>query len=182
MLTNNLTKINSNYFDLFRLPLQFNIDQKLLAIRFYELQQQFHPDQCINKSVKDKKWFVEQCALINQAWQILREPLSRAVYILSLYGFDIDNEAYSLNKDVSFLTEQLELREECEQIEQQLNEIILNNFITKIDKLISKFIVQIEHQMNFKKWEQAIKTVQKLQFLTKLRHHLDNLENRLFDF
>ncbi|WWO99820.1 MAG: Fe-S protein assembly co-chaperone HscB [Candidatus Dasytiphilus stammeri] len=181
MLVNNITDFSSNYFALFGLPVQFNIDQKLLTMRYYELQQQFHPDHGINKSAIEKKKFLERCALINKAWQVLRQPLSRAVYILSLYGFEICNESSSIT-DLSFLKEQLELREECEKIEEQLNEVILNNFITKIENLVQKIIVQIEQEMQYQKWEQAVKTVQKLNFLTKLRNHLDDLENRLFDF
>ncbi|WWP00032.1 MAG: Fe-S protein assembly co-chaperone HscB [Candidatus Dasytiphilus stammeri] len=179
MLVDNLTNFDStNYFDLFGLPVRFDLDQKLLAMRFYKLQQQFHPDN--NKSAIEKNICLKRCALINKAWQILRHPLSRSLYILSIYGFDIGNE--SSITDLSFLNEQLKLREECEKIEQQLNEVILNNFINKINTLVSKLTVQIEKQMEYQKWDEAVKTVQKLQFLTKLRHHLDDLENRLFNF
>ncbi|WWO97429.1 MAG: Fe-S protein assembly co-chaperone HscB [Candidatus Dasytiphilus stammeri] len=183
MLVDNLTNFYSNnYFDLFGLPVKFDLDQKLLAMRCYELQQQFHPDHCINnKSAIEKKICLERCAFINKAWQILRQPLSRAVYILSIYGFDIIGNESSIT-DLSFLNEQLQLREECEKIEQQLNEVTLNNFINKINTLVSTLTVQIEKQMEYQKWEEAVKTVQKLQFLTKLRHHLDELENRLFNF
>ncbi|WWO98791.1 MAG: Fe-S protein assembly co-chaperone HscB [Candidatus Dasytiphilus stammeri] len=172
--------LSTNYFEIFRLPVGFDIDEKLLATRFYELQQKFHPDHWINKSATEKKFFLERCALINKAWQVLRKSFSRSEYLLSLYGFNICNEQSCT--DIRLLKEQLELREECEKVEQELNEVRLNNFVRKIDNLISTFTIQIEKEMGSQQWKSAVNTLQKLKFLNKLRHHLDELENRFFDF
>lgn len=47
---------------------------------------------------------------------MLRHPLMRMEYLLSLHGFDPANEQYTA-RDIAFLMEQLELREELDEIE-----------------------------------------------------------------
>ncbi|MDI5303979.1 Fe-S protein assembly co-chaperone HscB, partial [Salmonella enterica subsp. enterica serovar Anatum] len=41
---------------------------------------------------------------INQAWQTLRHPLTRAEYLLSLHGFDLASEQHTV-RDTAFLME-----------------------------------------------------------------------------
>ncbi|WP_255584478.1 Fe-S protein assembly co-chaperone HscB, partial [Citrobacter sp. Colony322] len=85
--------------------------------RFQDLQRQYHPDKFASGSQAVQLAAVSQSATINQAWQTLRHPLMRAEYLLSLHGFDIRNEQHTV-RDTAFLMEQLELREELDEIEQ----------------------------------------------------------------
>ncbi|WP_410172794.1 Fe-S protein assembly co-chaperone HscB, partial [Klebsiella michiganensis] len=39
---------------------------------------------------------LQQSATINQAWQTLRHPLTRAEYLLSLHGFDLASEQHTV--------------------------------------------------------------------------------------
>lgn len=105
-----------DYFTLFGLPAQYPLDVQALATRFQDLQRQFHPDRFASRPQAEQLAAVQQSATINQAWQTLRNPLSRAEYLLSLHGFDLASEQHTV-RDTAFLMEQLELREELDEIE-----------------------------------------------------------------
>ncbi|MDU3075476.1 MAG: co-chaperone HscB, partial [Mixta calida] len=105
-----------DYFTLFGLPQSFEIDAAQLTARFQELQRQFHPDRFASQPERERLQALQQAATINQGYQALRQPLPRAEYLLSLHGFDINNEQHTM-RDTAFLMEQLALREELDAIE-----------------------------------------------------------------
>lgn len=90
-----------DYFTLFGLPAQYLLDVQALATRFQDLQRQFHPDRFASRPQAEQLAAVQQSATINQAWQTLRNPLSRAEYLLSLHGFDLASEQHTV-RDTAF--------------------------------------------------------------------------------
>lgn len=78
---------------------------------------------------------LQQAATINAAYQALRHPLKRAEYMLLLQGIDINNEQHTMH-DTAFLMEQLELREELDNIEHHNNATdLLTAFMTKVKQM-----------------------------------------------
>lgn len=84
-----------NYFQLFHLPAQFELDLTELGTRYLELQRQFHPDKHAAGSERDKLMAVQQAANINDAYHSLKQPLLRAEHLLALRGLKISNEQRS---------------------------------------------------------------------------------------
>ena len=99
-----------NYFELFGLPSQFQLDGSLLSSQFRELQKRFHPDNFASASERDRLMAVQKASEINDAYQVLKSPLSRAEYLLAENGVDIRGEQQTMS-DPMFLMEQMELRE-----------------------------------------------------------------------
>ena len=79
-------EFQKNYYQLFDLPVQFDLDGTVLGEHFRKLQQQFHPDRFAGASVQEQRVAVQYSALVNQAYGVLRQPLSRALYLLELAG------------------------------------------------------------------------------------------------
>ncbi|ERM62147.1 cobalamin (5'-phosphate) synthase, partial [Vibrio mimicus CAIM 1883] len=104
-----------NYFELFGLPIQFELDGSLLSSQFRTLQKRFHPDNFATASERDRLLAVQQAAQINDAYQTLKDPIRRAEYLLSLQGIEMNAEQQTL-QDPMFLMEQMELREELESV------------------------------------------------------------------
>lgn len=104
-----------NHFELFGLPSQFKLDGSLLSSQFRELQKRFHPDNFATGSERDRLMAVQKAAQINDAYQVLKNPISRAEYILAEQGVEIRGEQQTM-QDPMFLMEQMELREELEEI------------------------------------------------------------------
>ncbi len=104
---------NHNYFELFELPLQFDVDLGPLGERYRQLQRQFHPDRFAAADASQQRVAMQYSSLVNQAHDCLRHPLSRALYLLELQGMDRDMVA-AQKVDGGFLIEQMELRERLE--------------------------------------------------------------------
>ncbi len=105
-----------DYFTLFGLPASYTLSLEQLAVRYQDLQRQYHPDKftsapaagtaCGGSAFRHYK---------PRPRQTLRHPLTRAEYLLSLHGFDLASEQHTV-RDTAFLMEQLELREELDEI------------------------------------------------------------------
>lgn len=73
-----------NYFELFGLSVQFDVDIRSVADRYRELQRATHPDQFASGTDQEQRIAVEQAALVNDAYQTIKSPLKRAQYLLEL--------------------------------------------------------------------------------------------------
>ncbi|EHJ81569.1 Chaperone protein HscB [Salmonella enterica subsp. enterica serovar Baildon str. R6-199] len=183
-----------DYFTLFGLPARYQIDTQALSLRFQDLQRQYHPDKFANGTQAQQLAAVQQSATINQAWQTLRHPLTRAEYLLSLHGFDLASEQHTV-RDTAFLMEQLTLREELDDIEQSKDDVRLESFIKRVQKMFDARLQQMVEQLDnaawdawdaaadtVAAWDAAADTVRKLRFLDKLRSSAEQLEEKLLDF
>jgi len=164
-----------NYFELFGLPIQFELDGGLLASQFRELQRQFHPDNFATASERDQLLSVRKAAQINDAYQVLKHPISRAETILMLNGFDIKGEQKTL-QDPMFLMEQMELREELENI---TSEDDLSDFDNKVSKMYKNSLLDVKKALDESQWNQAVDRVRKLKFMVKLQSEVERAEDKL---
>ena len=170
-----------DYFALFGLPVSYTLSQEQLAVRYQDLQRQYHPDKFASASAAEQLASVQQSATINQAWQTLRHPLTRAEYLLSLHGYDLASEQHTV-RDTAFLMEQLELREELDEIEKSQDEERLAAFIKRVKGMYDVRHQQVVEQLNSETWDAAADTVRKLRFLDKLQSVAEQLEEKLLDF
>jgi molecular chaperone HscB len=173
-----------NYFQLFQVPAQFDLDLTELGTRYLELQRNFHPDNFAAGSERDRLLAVQQAANINDAYHSLKQPLLRAEHLLALRGVKISHEQRSFT-DTSFLMQQMELRElladilhssdpyvlidEAEQQIQQQKNVLL--------KLLSQALEANLHEQDL----QAADIIRKLKFFFKLQHELELIEQQLQD-
>jgi molecular chaperone HscB len=175
-----------DYFSLFNLPIDYQIDIAALAPRYQELQRQYHPDRFAAASESEQMQAMQTATTVNQAYQTLKHPLRRAEYILSLQGFDVQNEQQTMH-DTVFLMEQLELREEldaierCVQREPEKGEAQLQQFNQRISDMIAARSDVMIGQLADAQWQTATDTVRKLRFLDKLQQQIEQIEDKLFD-
>ncbi|MDN3700169.1 co-chaperone HscB [Vibrio artabrorum] len=168
-----------NHFELFGLPLQFQLDGSLLSSQFRDLQRQFHPDKFATASERDRLLAVQKAAQINDAYQVLKNPLSRAEYLLVQHGEDIRGEQQTL-QDPMFLMEQMELREELEDIADSSDpEDALFAFEGKVSKMYKQQLTAIQQELDSEAWLEAADRVRKLKFIAKLKNEIELVEDRL---
>ncbi len=167
---------SQNYYDLFALPVNFDVDQAGLDNHFRELQQAVHPDRFANASAQEKRVSLQKATLINEAHRVLSDPLLRARYLLELRGEPAIDEQETIS-DVSFLMEQMELREELDAVKTSEDPLSLIGDI--LDELIGK-IEQREQEIRQlfidNKLQPIRDTIRKFQFLYKLRSEAESLE------
>jgi molecular chaperone HscB len=168
-----------NYFELFGLPSQFKLDGSLLSSQFRELQKQFHPDNFATASERDRLMAVQKAAEINDAYQVLKSPISRAEYLLAENGVEIRGEQQTM-QDPMFLMEQMELREELEEIASHSDsEEALFNFDAKVSKMFKQHLSLVEQELNDALWLKAADRVRKLKFIAKLKNEIELVEDKL---
>ncbi|WGW00999.1 co-chaperone HscB [Vibrio sp. YMD68] len=168
-----------NHFELFGLPIQFNLDGSLLSSQFRELQKSFHPDNFATASERDRLMSVQKAAQINDAYQVLKHPISRAEYLLMLNGVELDGEQKTM-QDPMFLMEQMELREELGDIESANDaEEKLYDFSDKISTSFEKQQRELETELAASHWMKAADSVRKLKFIAKLIQQIEQVEDRL---
>ncbi|NOJ13945.1 co-chaperone HscB [Vibrio splendidus] len=168
-----------NHFELFGLPLQFQLDGSLLSSQFRDLQRQFHPDKFAIASERDRLLAVQKAAQINDAYQVLKNPISRAEYLLVQHGEDIRGEQQTM-QDPMFLMEQMELREELEDIADSSDpEDALFAFEGKVSKMYKQQLSAIQQELESEAWLEAADRVRKLKFIVKLKNEIELVEDRL---
>jgi molecular chaperone HscB len=171
-----------NHFELFGLPVKYDVDLVDLLSRYREMQRRIHPDKFALSSDQDRRISLQMTALVNDAFQILKDPIRRGRYLLSLRGIDIDDES-DTSMDSAFLLEQLEWRENLEEVRQVDNPhkkmAELANLIEKrLQKGIENFrgaVIENTPEATLR----ARNTVRELQFLDKMRKEIGNLEEEM---
>lgn len=173
-----------NYFQLYGIAESFDVDLTALAQTYQKLQQATHPDRFATQSSQQRLLAVQKNAEVNDAYQVLKSPLSRAEYLLQLRGLDLQHEQQTI-KDTAFLMQQMEWRETLMDIDSAANP---EAELTAFDQLI---VAQIEQQQQalaaallLEEEEgnsQAADWVRKLKFMYKLRQAIDAKEDALFD-
>jgi len=174
------------HFELFELPVSFDVELSQLNQRYRELQRVVHPDKFVNASDRERLLSVEKAALINEAYQILKTPQRRARYMLELQGVSFDDEK-DMALEPAFLMEQIELREALSELSQAADPMAtLNNIMADIEKRITVVIEQLREGLEQGQLDQVQKSslkqsVHKMQFLNKLREEAEYQEENLLD-
>lgn len=106
-----------NFFKLFGLPESFDLDTAELAARYRNLARQFHPDRFAQSSPAERRLSLDMTANLNEGLQTLRDPVSRARYLLGLRGVDTGEET-DTRMSGAFLMTQMALREQLDEARQ----------------------------------------------------------------
>jgi molecular chaperone HscB len=170
---------NKNYFDIFGLPVDYAVDQELLADRFLELQKEVHPDRFVVRTDQEKRLAMQWSTLVNTANETLRASLPRAVYLLGLRGIELEHNP---TLPPAFLMEQIDLREQLESIQEgEGNLEELDSFRKKMKQVISGVQAEFQDALG-EDLDKAERLVYELQFLSKLMVSVKRLEEKLLDY
>ena len=178
--------VTQTHFELFELPVSFDIDLSDLSQRYRELQRVVHPDKFVNATDRERLLSVEKAALINEAYQILKIPQRRARYMLELHGVSFDDEK-DMAMDPAFLMEQIELREALGELSQVADPMAeLNNIMTDIKKRILEVIRGLRKgfesgQLDDIQKSSLKQSIHKMQFLNKLQEEAEYQEEKFLD-
>lgn len=169
------------YFSLFDLPVSFDVDLNLLTQRYREVQKKVHPDNFASGSDKERRLAVQKSSEINDAFETLKSPLTRAEYMVMEHGFDVRHEQTTI-KDGMFLMQQMELREELEEIESADDiESAFDDFYDDVKQLVAQYTEQFVALFEAQDYEAAAAAVRKLRFIYKLKDEARLLEDKLLD-
>ena len=104
-----------NYYDFFDLEHKLDLDLQDLEKRFYALSRRWHPDVFSRRSAAEKQESLEATAVLNDAYRTLRDPMTRAEYLLQEQGFET-GEQKSTDVPPELLEEVFELNMALEEL------------------------------------------------------------------
>ncbi|MCU7881739.1 MAG: Fe-S protein assembly co-chaperone HscB [Candidatus Thiodiazotropha sp. (ex Lucinoma aequizonata)] len=175
---------SKNHFDLFGLPIGYIVDGNSLSERYRDLQRLVHPDRYAHATDQERRLSVQGASLINEAFETLKDPIARASYLLTLHGIKMDAQNES-TQDMRFLMQQMELREELEEIPSQNDSYqAIIDLRSRINKQITSLVAQMAVQFETPTEEQlraAREILRKMRFLQKLHVEAESVEAALED-
>jgi len=173
---------SQDYFALFGLPVGFPLDRERLADAYRALQGAVHPDRFAAGSDQERRLSMQASTRVNEAFQTLKDPLSRARYLLVLHTGDpgMDNQT---TRDAAFLMEQMELREALAEARGKSDpQAVIGAVLDQLQvqgralhvELTCLFAEPTEDRLTA-----AREAVRKLQFLDKCRRDAEAMEAEL---
>jgi molecular chaperone HscB len=100
-----------DHFARLGLAADFAVNAAELDRRYFALQRQLHPDRFATKTSRERAISQSQAVALNEAYEALKDPLERAVYLLKIKGVDANPDGCHTVKDPTLLMEQMERRE-----------------------------------------------------------------------
>ena len=164
--------LNQNHFDLFGLPARFSVDAAALEARYRELQREVHPDRFAAAPEIERRASMQLATRVNEAYQTLRSPLKRAVYILRLRGVDPEFETNTAMPS-EFLMEQMRWRERIEESSEDPEALVRlrGGLRAQSAKIYEKLRGQLDEGGND---EAASEATRMLMFYEKLADEIDD--------
>lgn len=127
---------------------------------------QVHPDRFVNASAPEKRVAMQWSTQLNEAYRVLRDPLQRAKYLCELAGQDV-SESASRTLDMAFLSQQMEWREELENLEATHDGVGLAALLIQVQADLARCQTQTGQLIEQQHWLDAVKSLNEWMFIEK---------------
>ncbi len=172
---------DEDYFELFSLPRQYALDSSALENTWRTLAAKVHPDRYVDAQPAEKRVVMQWASTINEAYRILKSPLSRASYLCELAGCDLQSES-NTRMDATFLMRQITWREQLDDARDAASLAMLAEIegdIADAESMCKQDVAMlIDEQRDY---EQAAAQVREWMFIDKLAHEVQIVRHELFD-
>lgn len=173
--------LTSNFFELFDVPVAYEVDIDLVQQRYRNLQKAVHPDKFVNASDQEKRISMQQTSWINEAFNTLRQPVELAIYLLKLKGVDLNLENET-TMDAMFLMEQMEMREAVSEVRSKDDPLSeLDNVAAEIKSKMKLMMEEFSNAYENEQLEDAKELIRKMQFMQKAKQEVDELSAKIED-
>ena len=179
--TTPLAQRHQNYFELLGLPISYAMDMALLDRNYRKLQSEVHPDRFVSASSNEQLQSIQLATLVNDAYRILKNPTTRARYLLQLRGIETLEESNTA-MPADFLMLQMEWREAAEDAEEANDIPALETLLDEMNRLSKELQATLPQALASQDTlHDAADTVRKLSFIDKvhadINQVIESLEN-----
>ena len=164
----------SQYFTLFQLEPQFDIDTDSLEQNYRTLAARFHPDRFASASAFEQKQAVMMSSTVNEAYRTLKNPTDRAAYLLRQQGIDADAPEHT-SFAPEFLMQQMEWRETLAEARGGQDQTALPVLDKEISGAQQELWRDLREAFRRQQYEDAAQLVRQGRFLDKLKKEISNL-------
>jgi molecular chaperone HscB len=163
---------SDNYFRFFGVEQQFNLDLAALDQAYLAIQKEVHPDRHARGSDTEQRLAMQMATLANTAFQTLKNPIQRGLYLCQLHHVDAHLETNTA-MPAAFLMKQMEWRENLEDQEDDLG--ALEALAEEVEKSKRDTLVEITQAIDgAKNYERAAELLRGLLFIDKFALELDD--------
>lgn len=99
-----------DHFARLGLPAALDLEPATLDRVYFAAQRQWHPDRFVGRPPEERARASTEAAGLNDAYRILKDPLSRAFYLAELNGVELPGDGKTID-DPDLLMEAMEARE-----------------------------------------------------------------------
>ena len=166
-----------SHFSTFDLPAVFAVDLAQLAACYRDLQAAVHPDRFVNATDAEKRVAMERAVEVNEAYTTLKDPVRRAMHLLTLVNIDgMDEKNTSMPFD--FLAEQIEWREALADAKLKEDEERLEEMSGELESMLASLGDTFAAAYGGEHFTVATTLARKMRFVQKL---IEEAESALAD-
>ena len=163
-----------NHFELFHLPVSFQMDSAVLDSAYHEVQREVHPDKFTTASDAEKRLAAQWATRVNEAYQTLKSSLNRGRYFLKIHGIDTEEESNTA-MPLEFLMQQMDWREAVVEARAAKDELALDKLAAQKNADEAALFNRLAHELaETSSFAAARLTVRKLRFIEKLGEEIDD--------
>lgn len=155
-----------NHFELFQMSVMFEIDTQQLDAAYREVQGRVHPDKFVTATDAEKRVAMQWATRANEAYQTLKNPLKRAIYLCELNGVDLGVES-NTNMPRAFLMQQMEWREALDEARESKNQPALEQLDDELKQMRGHLLSLVQQHLNAAQYNDAGEQVRQLMFVEK---------------
>ena len=150
-----------DYFALFEMPKKLWIEMEDLEKKFLQLSWKLHPDNFVNSSEEERESTLQRSSALNDAYRVLRDPVARVEYLLSLEGARIEGEKKQ-QAPPELLEEVFELNESLDELREAKaaggDTAALKARLESAQKNFQERLAEVdgELQAEFQEWDKTV--------------------------
>jgi len=163
-----------NFFELMDVEETFDLDGRRLGNTFRRLQAVFHPDKQVGKAKEEQAFAEEWSSHVNNAYNHLLKPLSRALYLLEVKGHPL--EEANIADDPAFLADVMDLNEEVAEAESLAD---LATLSTANKKAMEKYAEDISEAFSEGDVKAARRLVAQFKYFSNLQDKIGEREDQM---
>lgn len=160
------------FFDIYEIEPSFSISEDKLKKKYLVLQKKFHPDRFAHSDNDQQKAALVNSSLINDAYQVLKDDIKRAKYLLECNDIELPNHT-----NPEFLIKQMEYEEKIEDHSHKKNELI--SIQKELQDELEYYKDNLEINFNKKDFERASNQINEFIFIDKLHQKIKEKINQL---
>jgi len=158
---------SQDYFALFGLPPRYRFDADQLDLAYRTLQREIHPDRYAVADEAERRLALQSSARVNEAYRVLKDPVGRAQYLLSLRGIDALAETDTALPQ-QFLEGALERREAVAEAHSGGDVARLGAILEQVRSDAAALESSLADRLEAEAWSAARNAVRELRFLSKV--------------
>ena len=163
---------SDDYFRFFGLDQQFQIDLPALDQAYLAIQKEVHPDRHARGSDTEQRLAMQMATFANTAYQTLKNPIQRGLYLCQLHGVDAKLETNTA-MPAAFLMKQMEWRENLDEQSEDLPS--LEGLMDEVEQTKQETIAEVVQAIDAaKNYVRAAELLRGLLFIDKFAIELDD--------